>query len=235
MNTSEFAKLCKTQRRTIHYYDKIGLLKPIAIGENGYREYSTDQLEQMDTIRILQSSGYTLNEIQEIMSSDIAERSRAFFSSKSLIEEKIAQLQAMKSYIEKREAQYQEYLEIYPNCKIEKRTLTYHQKDVHKIEDHFFSFLYDGIYDTFFIDGDTEKLLCTSEDGDITRSGRAITFFLRTKADAMDIPEQARRAASQFQFNGENACYLTPLPHMLIDEPGIALIRVIIFEKNNDR
>lgn len=233
MNTSEFAKLCKTQRRTIHYYDKIGLLKPASISENGYREYSTDQLEQMDTIRILQNSGYTLHEIQNIMTADLPERSRAFFSSKTFIEEKIQELQTMKSYIEKREAQYLEYQEIYPICRIGERTLTYHQKDVHKIEDHFFSFLYDGIYDTFYIDGDTEKLLCLSEDGDMTRSGRAITFFLRTKADAPDIPEQARYAASRFHFNGEDACYLTPLPHMLINEPGVALIRVIIFEKKN--
>ena len=60
MNTSEFARICRTERRTIHYYDAIGLLKPDHMQENGYREYSAEQVEQMDTIRILQSSGYTL-------------------------------------------------------------------------------------------------------------------------------------------------------------------------------
>ena len=66
MNTSEFARICRTERRTIHYYDAIGLLKPDHVQENGYREYSAEQVEQMDTIRILQSSGYTLKEIQKI-------------------------------------------------------------------------------------------------------------------------------------------------------------------------
>ena len=43
MNTSEFARICRTERRTIHYYDAIGLLKPDHVQENGYREYSAEQ------------------------------------------------------------------------------------------------------------------------------------------------------------------------------------------------
>ena len=47
MNTSEFARICRTERRTIHYYDSIGLLKPDHVQEN-----ETDILRmQMDAAR----------------------------------------------------------------------------------------------------------------------------------------------------------------------------------------
>ena len=89
MNTSEFARICRTERRTIHYYDAIGLLKPDHVQENGYREYSAEQVEQMDTIRILQSSGYTLKEIQKIMQAGSEARAEAFFAARDRIEERI--------------------------------------------------------------------------------------------------------------------------------------------------
>ena len=38
-STGEFAKLAGVTLRTIRYYDKIGLLKPTLILDNGYRRY----------------------------------------------------------------------------------------------------------------------------------------------------------------------------------------------------
>ena len=99
MNTSEFARICRTERRTIHYYDAIGLLKPDHMQENGYREYSAEQVEQMDTIRILQSSGYTLKEIQKIMQAGSEARAEAFFAARNRIEERIRELQSMSDYL----------------------------------------------------------------------------------------------------------------------------------------
>ena len=37
--TGQFAKLSNVSERTIRYYDKIGLLKPSFVMENGYRQY----------------------------------------------------------------------------------------------------------------------------------------------------------------------------------------------------
>ena len=51
MNTSEFARICRTERRTIHYYDAIGLLKPDHMQENGYREYSAEQVADCYRLR----------------------------------------------------------------------------------------------------------------------------------------------------------------------------------------
>ncbi|HET9160675.1 MAG TPA: MerR family transcriptional regulator, partial [Caulobacteraceae bacterium] len=35
----QLAKLSGVSVRTLHHYDEIGLLKPAAVGENGYRYY----------------------------------------------------------------------------------------------------------------------------------------------------------------------------------------------------
>ena len=101
-----------------------------------------------------------------------------------------------------------------------------------EIEEHFFSFLYDGIYDTVYAGADTERLLCLSENGAESKSGRAITFFLRTMAESHEkLLAQVREQLHQYGFHGEPGCYLTALPHMFAKQSGIAVIRVTVFEK----
>lgn len=39
LTTAQFAKLHGVNKRTLHYYDDIGLFSPRAKGENGYRFY----------------------------------------------------------------------------------------------------------------------------------------------------------------------------------------------------
>ncbi|WP_139490317.1 MerR family transcriptional regulator [Brevibacillus dissolubilis] len=60
----EMAKLHNTTIKTLRYYDEIGLLKPIQIDHNnGYRYYSTEQFEQLNTIHYLKELGFSLKEI----------------------------------------------------------------------------------------------------------------------------------------------------------------------------
>lgn len=62
----EMAKLHNTTIKTLRYYDKIGLLEPIHIDvNNGYRYYSTEQFEQLNTIQYLKKIGLTLKEIKK--------------------------------------------------------------------------------------------------------------------------------------------------------------------------
>ncbi len=65
-SVSKFAKYSRTTRDTLHHYDKIGLLSPIARGENNYRYYSSDQLVVANVIRTLQESGLSLAEIKAL-------------------------------------------------------------------------------------------------------------------------------------------------------------------------
>ena len=44
--TGQFAKLNGINKRTLHYYDEIGLFCPECKGENGYRYYTCFQTEK---------------------------------------------------------------------------------------------------------------------------------------------------------------------------------------------
>ena len=62
-STGEFAKLAGVTIRTIRYYDKIGLLKPTMILENGYRRYCNQDLITLQKILCLKELGFSLEEI----------------------------------------------------------------------------------------------------------------------------------------------------------------------------
>jgi DNA-binding transcriptional MerR regulator len=64
LSTGEFAKLCGTQKGTLFFYDKEGLLKPKYVSENGYRRYGAEQFFEYDMISILKETGSSLKEIK---------------------------------------------------------------------------------------------------------------------------------------------------------------------------
>ena len=43
LSIGQFAKLCHIHKKTLFYYDEIGLFKPQKVDENGYRYYSIYQ------------------------------------------------------------------------------------------------------------------------------------------------------------------------------------------------
>ncbi|MFV0392883.1 MAG: MerR family transcriptional regulator [Coprobacillaceae bacterium] len=65
--TGQFAKKASTTERTIRYYDKIGLLKPTKILDNGYRQYSERDFLQLQKITALQHLGFSLEEIYPML------------------------------------------------------------------------------------------------------------------------------------------------------------------------
>lgn len=70
MNTlyvKELSKLTKVSIRTLHYYDKIGLLKPSERLSNGYRVYSARDLQKLEKIIALKFLGFTLARIQQLI------------------------------------------------------------------------------------------------------------------------------------------------------------------------
>ena len=67
LTISDFAAYCGTTRQTLQYYDRIGLLKPIKLGEQGYRYYHPLQSHEVRMIRSFQGSGSSLDEVKEIL------------------------------------------------------------------------------------------------------------------------------------------------------------------------
>lgn len=70
LSTGEFAKLCQVNKKTLFHYDKIGILKPYAITNQGYRYYALHQLDTMNTIKMFQRLGMSLKDMQHFISSN---------------------------------------------------------------------------------------------------------------------------------------------------------------------
>ncbi len=56
MNISAFEKLCGVTPRTLKHYEDCGLLRPAAVGENGYREYTLSQVDRVSAILLLRGT-----------------------------------------------------------------------------------------------------------------------------------------------------------------------------------
>ena len=61
--TGQFAKLNGINKRTLHYYDEIGLFSPEFKEQNGYRYYTCFQTVQLELIVTLRKMGLSIEEI----------------------------------------------------------------------------------------------------------------------------------------------------------------------------
>ena len=68
-HVKEAAQLSGVSVKTLHHYDKIGLLVP-AKSENGYRTYSQADLERLQVILYYKYLGFSLEKIAELLSQD---------------------------------------------------------------------------------------------------------------------------------------------------------------------
>ena len=93
--TGQFAKLANVSQRTIRYYDKIGLLKPSCILENGYRQYSEKDFIRLQKIITLRNLDFSIEEIFSMMSSEESLKESLSLQS-SLVQAKIKNLQNLK-------------------------------------------------------------------------------------------------------------------------------------------
>jgi DNA-binding transcriptional MerR regulator len=62
--TGQFADMHGVNKRTLMYYDSIGLLKPAVVKENGYRYYTLRQALVFDAILLLRELRVPLKEIK---------------------------------------------------------------------------------------------------------------------------------------------------------------------------
>lgn len=87
LTIGQFAALHGINKKTLMWYDEIGLFRPIAINpENGYRYYNYYQSPILETILLLRELDVSIHEIQTFMKNRSAE------NLKCLLEEKIAEL-----------------------------------------------------------------------------------------------------------------------------------------------
>lgn len=88
----ELAKMAGITRRTLHYYDEIGLLKPTRIGDNGYRYYGEQALLRLQQILLYRELDLPLENIRTIMGRRDPDVLRALEDHREELVKRIAQM-----------------------------------------------------------------------------------------------------------------------------------------------
>lgn len=79
--------------RTLHHYDAIGLLKPTAVTDAGYRLYDDAALERLYMIMVFRELDFSLAEIARILNAPDYDPSRVLETQINLMREQIGRLQ----------------------------------------------------------------------------------------------------------------------------------------------
>jgi len=64
LTISAFSKLSGVNRKTLIYYDRLGLFQPAHVAANGYRYYHRSQLDTIGVIHLFKELGMSLGEIR---------------------------------------------------------------------------------------------------------------------------------------------------------------------------
>ncbi|GAB4470890.1 MAG: transcriptional activator Mta [Anaerolineae bacterium] len=86
--------------RTLHYYDEIDLLRPSAVGKNGYRYYGEEALFRLQQILFFRELGLGLLQIKQIIDSPGFDLVTALRSHRRALQEQIDRLQGLISTID---------------------------------------------------------------------------------------------------------------------------------------
>lgn len=87
--------------RTLHHYDRIGLLKPESVSASGYRLYTDTDLERLQQILFFRELGFGLREIKAIVDNPGFDRLDALAAQKRLLLEEQGRIERLLSTIEK--------------------------------------------------------------------------------------------------------------------------------------
>lgn len=86
LTIGQFAALHEINKKTLMWYDEVGLFRPAVVKENGYRFYTYFQSSTLETILMLRELGVSVSEIQKFM------HERSAKSLENLLGEKLEEL-----------------------------------------------------------------------------------------------------------------------------------------------
>lgn len=102
-HTGEFATRAAVTRRTLRYYDRIGLLSPAQFSEAGQRLYTDAELVKLQQILALKLLGFSLAEIRACLAAGPQDFVEALAAQKAMLAEKRRQLDAIIAVIDELE------------------------------------------------------------------------------------------------------------------------------------
>ena len=99
--TAAFAQLAGLPKKTLLYYDEIGLFRPACVNGKGYRLYSPFQLDQLALIVTLRDLGVPLKVIKEYLGGgDLARMDEILTAQSAELARRIAQLEERRALLE---------------------------------------------------------------------------------------------------------------------------------------
>ena len=100
LKIGEFSKMMQVTVKTLRHYEQKGLLAPYEVDEwTGYRYYSIEQMQRLNTIRGLQRQGFSLEEIKGVLEDG------SHMPSIDLLTEKIAETESQLKMLMERRSQ----------------------------------------------------------------------------------------------------------------------------------
>jgi phosphoribosylaminoimidazole-succinocarboxamide synthase len=86
------AEMAGVSVRTLHHYDRIGLLPPAATSAAGYRLYSDADLERLQQVLFFRELGFSLHDVKAIVDSPTFDRAEALRAHRRLLVEQQGRL-----------------------------------------------------------------------------------------------------------------------------------------------
>ena len=102
LKISELADLARINKRTLQYYDNIGLFSPKKKEENGYRYYTLEQLYDLGIILSLKELDMPLKDIQKVLSGGIKETTHSLEHKIKETDKRMRELADMKQILSRK-------------------------------------------------------------------------------------------------------------------------------------
>jgi len=101
VNVGEVAALAGVTVRTLHHYDRIGLLSPSQRTSAGYRRYAPTDLDRLHRILVYRELGFPLEEVATLLDDPDADPAAHLRRQHRLLRDRLDRTQAMVEAVEK--------------------------------------------------------------------------------------------------------------------------------------
>ena len=101
MNVGEVAALAGVTVRTLHHYDRIGLLSPSGRTSAGYRQYSPADLDRLHQVLVYRELGFPLEEVATLLDDPSADPAEHLRRQHRLLRDRLERTSAMVAAVEK--------------------------------------------------------------------------------------------------------------------------------------
>jgi len=101
VNVGKVAALAGVTVRTLHHYDRIGLLSPSGRTTAGYRQYSPADLDRLHQVLLYRELGFSLEEVATLLDDPSADPSEHLRRQHRLLRDRLERTSAMVAAVEK--------------------------------------------------------------------------------------------------------------------------------------